>query len=315
MIGAGVSLRTYTSSTSDSSPVLNNHGKLSFLTFLAGTGVTSNNNVAVLTGEPGSLSLRVRSGDLIPSIPSAIMSSFAVAPGTNDADEIALGTLTSSSTARALKVTGNTLSGISVSDFHHPISLAANGEFCLFQTSGGGNSSLNCGTTSGLSSVAVEGQHAAGMQTNIIFSDLGAPVTSGGSGPFMNASGQVAFSALVTGPGISTANDLGLWLTDPSDTLHLLLSEGQSFETEPGIIRTVLGFTLPTTSIASEYRGSGGQDGLRNPLNDSGEIAVSISFTDGTRGVFVLSIPEPATGLAMLVPVLALRRRTRIRRN
>jgi hypothetical protein len=51
--------------------------------------------------------------------------------------------------------------------------------------------------------------------------------------------------------------------------------------------RTVSGMDLVT--------GSGGDDGLASSFNRWGELVYSLKFTDGSSGIFVATVPEPAT--------------------
>lgn len=98
----------------------------------------------------------------------------------------------------------------------------------------------------------------------------------------------------VTGEGVSSANDLGIWATDANGWLQLIVREGTSLEITPGVFKTVqeIGFN----------DGSNNEDGLASGFNDLGQIGFAATFTDGTYGVFVshlVAVPEP-TGAAYL---------------
>jgi len=75
---------------------------------------------------------------------------------------------------------------------------------------------------SGLYLVARSGNQAPGTADGVLFdAPLGPPA--------LNDSGQVAFGAALTGPGVDiNANLEGLWLLDPDDGLDLVVREGDS---------------------------------------------------------------------------------------
>ncbi|MEM7625551.1 MAG: choice-of-anchor tandem repeat NxxGxxAF-containing protein [Planctomycetota bacterium] len=112
--------------------------------------------------------------------------------------------------------------------------------------------------------------------------------------PVLNGAGQIAFRAFLTGPGVDDTNDFGLWAADPTsggESLALIIREGDLFDvsddpTNPDL-RTVATFNV--------FTNTGNGDGRPSPLNDAGQIAFQASFTDGSRGVFVATIPDPAS--------------------
>jgi hypothetical protein len=142
----------------------------------------------------------------------------------------------------------------------------------------------------GLRLVALAGESAPGT-VDASFKFLSAPA--------INALGQVVFYAGLTGAGVNGNNGSGIWMeTSPGD-LNLIVRSGDSIEVEPGVFKTVAGsFHLAL---------SGEDDGLQRGFNDRGELALELSFTDGSAGIFVF-VPEPSTlvigaagGLALLV--------------
>jgi hypothetical protein len=61
---------------------------------------------------------------------------------------------------------------------------------------------------------------------------------------------------------------------------------------------------------------SGGQDGRAIALNDNGDLAFQLDFSDGTNGVFSVHVPvpEPSTaGLLVLATASLVARRRRSR--
>jgi hypothetical protein len=85
----------------------------------------------------------------------------------------------------------------------------------------------------------------------------------------------------------------------PGD-LRTLLREGDSFEVTPGDIRTIAYY---------EFTDEIGVSGRPIALNNSNELVLTLGFTDGTSGVFVANVPEPAAIMLLAVGALLLRRR------
>jgi len=57
--------------------------------------------------------------------------------------------------------------------------------------------------------------------------------------------------------------------------------------------------------------GGSSDEGIQSALNDAGQLTFGARFTDGSEGVFVAVVPEPATALlaAAVGALVALRRR------
>lgn len=66
--------------------------------------------------------------------------------------------------------------------------------------------------------------------------------------PTLNDAGQVAFLAALTGPGVSSASDRGIWATGPPGKLELVIREGDMLEVGPGLFRTVAGLCFASTT-------------------------------------------------------------------
>jgi hypothetical protein len=132
----------------------------------------------------------------------------------------------------------------------------------------------------GLRAIALAGENAPGT-TDASFKFLSAPA--------INALGQVVFYAGLSGAGVNDNNSSGIWMETSPGNLQLIVRAGDSVEVEPGVFKTVAGaFYLATT---------GEDDGLERNFNDHGELALELSFLDGSAGVFVF-VPEPSS-LAM----------------
>ena len=143
------------------------------------------------------------------------------------------------------------------------------------------------GGTPGL--VAASGQRAVGTEAGLLFTQFGQPD--------VNADGQVAFFADLAGMNLSAGADRGIFATDPSGVLRLVVREGDLFPVAPGDLRRIESFAT------SDF------NGLRF---EGPELAFHAEFTDGSSGVFTaLVVPEPSVLAAGLFPALLLFRRRR----
>lgn len=141
------------------------------------------------------------------------------------------------------------------------------------------DSSIWAGLPGSLHLVAREGSQAQGTPSGITFDTL--------SQPSINPLGEVAFVAPLAGPGVDYTNNSGLWATDLSGNLQLLARNGDLFDVGSGDMRTLAGLSIGG--------GSFGTDGRQSVFNATGQLAFRASFTDGSSGVFVTTIPEPSS--------------------
>ena len=109
----------------------------------------------------------------------------------------------------------------------------------------------------------------------------------------MNAAGQIAFRADLTGTGVDNANDSGLFTTDPAGDLQLIVREGDLFDVDPDAL-VVENRTIRSVGLMT---GSGGSDGRPRSLNNAGQLAFWLQFTDNSQGIFVatIGVPEPTS--------------------
>ena len=105
---------------------------------------------------------------------------------------------------------------------------------------------------------------------------------------------MVAFVSALTGPGVNESNNHGLWATDPTGELRLILRKGDPFEVAPGDWRTV------------------GAIGL-GEANERWQLTFLAEFGAGLQGILVAQVPEPVPG-AMLA-LIALRALVHRRRS
>jgi len=115
--------------------------------------------------------------------------------------------------------------------------------------------------------VALEGDPAPGTQgANFAGFD------NFSTGPAINNSGSVAFFGFLTGPGVTDDNNFGIWEVDEFG-VHLVVRKGDELEVRPG-----------------DFRILNRLDFIQAGFNDSGQIAFTGSFTDGSQGIFVATV-------------------------
>ena len=119
----------------------------------------------------------------------------------------------------------------------------------------------------------------------------------------LNRHGQALIRAELRGTGVGDANDEAVWLSDADGQLHLIAREGDCMAVGPGDLRRIRGSTVPREGEINY-----GDDGNPMILNEHGELALTLRFDD-SHGIFVFSVPEPATIGALFVCALLLRRR------
>jgi hypothetical protein len=78
---------------------------------------------------------------------------------------------------------------------------------------------------------------------------------------------------------VTAANDRGIWASDLSGELQLIVREGDQLEASPGDWRTI--------SALGGVVSVGDRVGRARVFNDSGQLGFSATFTDGSWGMFV----------------------------
>ncbi len=309
-------------------PVLNNAGQIAFRGSLTGTGVSSSNDSGIWSEGGGSgLALVAREGSQAPGLDAGVNFSGFSSPVLNAAGQTAfLGLLTGTGVtdsndtsiwsegggsglvlvAREGSKAPGTESGVSFSGFNSLPLLNGAGQTAFVGTlTGTGVSNPNLrgiwseGGGSGLALVARAGSKAPGTGAGVNFA-------SNFDKLVLNDAGQTAFLAGLTGSGVTGSNYGGLWATDLDGLLHLIVREGDLFDVDPDPLiddlRTIRFVGLAATNSFEN-------DGLGTGFNDAGQLAFSLSFTDGSQGIFVATIPEPASLAKLGLAGLALRRR------
>lgn len=293
-----------------SNPAMNGASQVAFQARVNGPGVSEFNNETLWLHSGGTLTLVARGGHAAPGTgPGVAFKRVFAASGFNNAGQLAFyATLTGSGVdtnndsgiwsqgsgalalvARAGTAAPGTDPGVVFDDFNNPF-LNSAGQVAFEATlSGTGVDDTNdrgMWSQSGgvLDLIARSGNAAPDTEAGVVFRAF--------SSPAFNNTGQTAFYADLVGIGVDFTNDEGIWATNPAGQLTLIARSGDLFDVDDDPLvedlRTISSVLLTTSS--------GGEDGRRSNLNDSGQLAFSLRFTDGSEGIFVATILDILIG-------------------
>lgn len=287
-------------------PRVGENGSVVIRAMLQGPGVATTNDAGIWSNRSGPLSLVVREGQLYPttSLTMTSISNFAVSSD----GLVGFYSSLSSGVSNVMSLVAQTPTGFRVVtqagqpapgttsvftnfNLNNMLMSGVGGMAHIgFLSGGGANTGNDTGIWSEINGVyqlaAREGAIAPGAGS-AVFGDFF-------NGLFnINPNGQVAFTAALSGPGVTTANDSGLWATDHLGALQLIAREGDLLEVMPGDFRTI--------ASASMLSFTSGVDGNRSTFNSNGELVFWAGFTDGSNGIFVATVPEPATAVLALL--------------
>jgi hypothetical protein len=295
-------------------------GTIAFRGGLTGAGVTTSNNVGIWAGTtPATVQLMMRAGDTAPTIGTAVtafggvavladgsvaVNATAATGGTvTTANNQGLFVGTSQATMQLVVRKGDPApgqpAGVVLNGIGVPI---ANGNTVGFRTSvtGTGVTTTNdsvifaWSAANGLTTVAREGDAAPGAG-GALFGQLGTMSPLGFGQLFsIGPGGHAAFYAPLTGPGVTTANDTGIWAQTPAG-LRLVVRKGDQIDLDPGPgvdLATVANLSLLDNGPSGGFGTSAGYASV----GGDGQVAWAATFTDGRSGVFVSVVPvtEPA---------------------
>ncbi len=290
---------------------LNDAGTVAFDAQLAGPGITVDNDAGVWLNPGGVLQAAIREGDAAPGTAPGVLLG-PVSPGSvriNNADRVAfVASLTGAGVtgdnnsgvwagpaaalglvAREGDAAPGTAPGIGFEDFGLPVLNGAGETAWLGVLNGPGitlanDTGLWAEGDGGLHALALEGAPAPGTPVGVTFDEIG--------NPSFNSQGQVVFSAILAGLGVNITNDVGLFAARPGGETELLLRKGDLFDVDDDPV----GEDLRTISQVNVIGGRGGEDGRSTPLNDAGQLAFRLQFTDGDEGVFIATLAVALTG-------------------
>jgi hypothetical protein len=320
---------------------LNDNGNFAFISTLQGTVTTGtgagSNSVALMSNRSGSMEVLARVGNVAPTASGTDLyrNLGSSAFGFNNAGRVAfvsslrdaagvqtstasLFTDTGSGVMREVArngaplpaiagAIGNEFAGVTWGTVAASPRMNGNGTLAISSSltnvgTGGSNIILTMSPTDQFTRIARTGDVAivngAPLGGDALFNSF--------SSLTINNIGQLAFSTLLSGPGIAGGpggNNSAIFAYDPIQGLCLIARTADSFQVAPGDFRTI-------ASIGGIAQG-GGQDGRNNSLNDNGQLAFQLQFTDGSSGIFVATIPAVGTIAPLAIAALGLTRRRR----
>ena len=233
--------------------------RVAFSAQLSGAGVTSANNLGIWLGNNLSdMQLILRKGDSIPGLTAGV----TVNPNLPKGNENHL-------------VFHATLQGTGV-------------------TSSNDVAVTLWSATTGLQVVMREGDVAPGAGGATFVINTTNPNFQSSSIPSVSQSGFVAFCADLTGPGVTTANNAGVWVWD-GNVLHMIMRKGDVIDLDPG---PVTDLAIVSTFNLWEESWRGTRSGFAS-FDANNRLVWHVGFTDGRFAAMMTAIPEPTT-LAMI---------------
>lgn len=229
--------------------LLNSTGQLAFSSFVKGDVVYPSNDIGIWTTSPSGLALLARTGDQAPGKASGVAFSSFSPPVLNDSGVMAF-TATTTENAPAVSMgiwsgaLGNlqvvvhtginapgTSAGVSFEAFNEP-TLNSSGEIAFIGfLAGAGVVEANrqgiwSGSSNNLELAARSGDHAAGTGAGVSFSYF--------NNPLLNDAGDISFRAGVSGTGVTSNNNEGIWIGSGGNLELVARSEGHAPGTPSG---------------------------------------------------------------------------------
>lgn len=154
-----------------------------------------------------------------------------------------------------------------------------------------------------LEMVFQEGMQAPGFAPGLVLTDS-SDIFSLIYGYNANATGHLAFRHAF-GPGNGVISGNGIFMADDAGQVDAVAWTGQTVEPLPGVFKTI-----SSVSILELWDAAGGQDDATS-LNDAGQLIMSARYTDGTRGILMATIPEPASFTVLFLAASLLLRQSK----
>jgi hypothetical protein len=229
-------------------PTINSLGAVAFRAYVRGNGIDSTNNIGIWTNAGGPLAAVAQIGSDSRGPKLSAGIQFAT-----------LGAPLLDSAGDVAFPAAITGPGVTSSN-NQGIWTNRGGALTLIARTGSGGPGPNVGTGVNFSSFIAEAQ---------------------------NAQGNIVFSATLTGAGVTSNNDTGLWEW-ANGKLNEIVREGDLFEVDPRSANA----DLRTVSSIS-FMPYGGENGFPAAFNDHGVLAFQLGFTDGSSGVFTAQMRMP----------------------
>ncbi|QEG34568.1 DUF7453 family protein [Bythopirellula goksoeyrii] len=278
-------------------PLLDAAGHTSFRNFLAGPGVNFTNEYAIYSDGTGTLVEVARGGSQVPganpgvkfffyfSVPSIVLNS----PGqtafraelngegvisTNDEGIYSQRGGTLAEVARAGNQAPDAGAGVVFRGFSDPVlnstgRIAFFGELSGTGVNGANNSGIYSQVGGTLAEVTREGNQAPGAAPGVVFS------FPDSTSPVLNSAGQTAFRGFLTGPGVDSTNNSGIYSGWRGSLEEVARAGNQAPSGGQGVV--FVGFSAPVinaagqTAFGSRLTGTG--------LNSLNDYAI---YSDGT---------------------------------
>lgn len=142
------------------------------------------------------------------------------------------------------------------------------------------------GKQESLAMVVREGDQVPGMPAGVAFADLSDRFA-------MNARGQIVFQATISGPGVTSANNQGIWATDTRGDIHPIALEGTEIT---AVNASGASVSLPVVRLRI-LADSGGEDGTPTSINAAGQVAFYVYInprqTNSDSAIIRTDIIEP----------------------
>ncbi|TWU28147.1 DUF7453 family protein [Bythopirellula polymerisocia] len=269
-VDPGVMFSSFGSSVLEASaPMIDASGRTAFLSLLTGAGVNSTNDFGIYSEGGGTLAEVAREGNQAPSAdPGVVFSSlrspvfsaagqtafgsFLTGPGVNSTNGIGIYSDASGTLAEVARAgnqapgadPGVVFSGLSFLNLS-VLNVAGNTAFIGTLSGTGVNSANNSGIYGGgsgtLAEVAREGNQAPGADPGVEFSSFNIPV--------INATGQTLFSGVLTGSGVNSTNDSGIYSMGGGTMSEVARKGNQAPGADPGVVFSGFGSNLGISSV------------------------------------------------------------------
>ena len=294
------------------SPAINMFGTTVFESELQGAGVSSFNDESLWYGTPGQVSALARRGDQAPGLAAGIFYgdpqwwtvdstgtvTFVMGlqgAGTTPFNDGAIYLGPPANPQLVLRegsgMDGGFPAGATYIQF--PVAMQnSSGTFAMegwaainagLGIGSGNNEAIYIGTPTDRRFLIREGVQAPGMPTGV--------AAFGFNQLFLNQRGQLFFTSLLTGPGITSTTQQMMWLAGPNGSIIPAYQSGGTIEVAPGDVRTVSSFRVVGDNDGQIS--SNGEDGRATCFNNEAQVAFQAYFVEGGWAMCVIDLELP----------------------